>query len=46
LGLAFCKMAATAMQGSIWVEEMPNAGALFRCALPLRLPAKVQVMGD
>ena len=38
LGLAFCKMAASALDGAIWVEDMPNAGALFRCALPLNLP--------
>ena len=42
LGLAFCKMAASAMGGSIWIEEMSNAGALFRCALPLKLPATKQ----
>jgi two-component system sensor histidine kinase/response regulator len=38
LGLAFCKLAAGAMDGAIWVEDAPSAGALFRCALPLRLP--------
>jgi K+-sensing histidine kinase KdpD len=37
LGLAFCKMAASALDGAIWVEDMPRAGALFRCALPLIL---------
>lgn len=42
LGLAFCKMAASAMGGSIWIEDMSNAGALFRCALPLKLPATSQ----
>ncbi len=38
LGLAFCKMALSALQGSIWVEEMPSSGALFRFALPLSPP--------
>ncbi len=38
LGLAFCKMAVEAMQGRIWVENMPKAGALFRFALPLKVP--------
>ena len=36
LGLAFCKMAAEAMHGRIWVEDMPRAGALFRLALPYK----------
>lgn len=38
LGLAFCRLAANAMDGAIWVEDAPNAGALFRCAFPLGLP--------
>jgi signal transduction histidine kinase len=40
LGLAFCKMAVEAMRGRIWVEEMSQAGALFRVALPLPTPLR------
>lgn len=39
LGLAFCRMAAEAMQGRIWVEDMPKAGALFRVAFPYIPPS-------
>jgi signal transduction histidine kinase len=34
LGLTFCRLAVEAQGGSIWVEEAPGGGALFRTVLP------------
>ena len=45
LGLAFCRMAVEAMEGRIWVEDMEQAGALFRFTLPYR-PAKGQSIAN
>jgi signal transduction histidine kinase len=38
LGLAFCKLAVEAHQGSIWVESEPGRGACFSFSLPCRNP--------
>ncbi len=38
LGLAFCKLAVEAHQGSIWVESEPGSGACFSFSLPLTSP--------
>ena len=35
LGLAFCRMAAEAHQGRIWVEDNPPGGSLFVLRLPI-----------
>lgn len=35
LGLAFCKLAIAAHGGTVWVEDRPQGGALFRFTLPL-----------
>jgi len=35
LGLAFCRLAAEAHGGRIWVEESPPRGSVFRVSLPL-----------
>jgi signal transduction histidine kinase len=35
LGLAFCRLAAEAHGGRIWVESIPGHGATFTIALPL-----------
>jgi PAS domain S-box-containing protein len=35
LGLAFCKLAIAAHGGTIWVEDRPEGGALFRFTVPL-----------
>ncbi|MCS6889164.1 MAG: ATP-binding protein, partial [Chloroflexus sp.] len=35
LGLAFCRLAIAAHQGSIWVESEPNRGSAFHFTLPL-----------
>ncbi|HEX6288620.1 MAG TPA: ATP-binding protein, partial [Herpetosiphonaceae bacterium] len=35
LGLAFCKLAIVAHGGTIWVEDRPDGGALFRFTVPL-----------
>jgi signal transduction histidine kinase len=34
LGLTFCRLAVEAHGGTIWVEEAPGGGALFRLVLP------------
>lgn len=34
LGLTFCRLAAEAHGGAVWVEEAPGGGALFRVLLP------------
>jgi len=34
LGLTFCRLATEAHGGTIWVEEAPGGGALFRVLLP------------
>ena len=34
LGLTFCRLAAEAHGGAVWVEEAPGGGALFRLLLP------------
>ena len=34
LGLTFCRLAVEAHGGTIWVEEAPGGGALFRVLLP------------
>ena len=34
IGLAFCKMAAEAHRGKIWVESTQGQGATFRFTLP------------
>lgn len=35
LGLAFCRLAVVAHQGSIWVESEPDRGSAFHFTLPL-----------
>lgn len=35
LGLAFCKLAIAAHGGTIWIEDGPSGGAIFRFTLPL-----------
>jgi signal transduction histidine kinase len=35
LGLAFCKLAVAAHGGTIWVDDGPAGGAVFRFSLPL-----------
>ena len=35
LGLAFCKLAVEAQGGTIWVENAPAGGAIFRFTVPL-----------
>jgi signal transduction histidine kinase len=35
LGLAFCRLAAEAQGGRIWVESEPGQGARFKFALPI-----------
>lgn len=35
LGLAFCRLAAEAHGGQIWVEDAPGGGAVFRFTVPL-----------
>jgi K+-sensing histidine kinase KdpD len=35
LGLAFCKLAVQAHGGTIWVENIPQAGSRFVFSLPL-----------
>ncbi len=35
LGLAFCKLVIVAHGGTIWVEDRPGGGALFRFTLPV-----------
>lgn len=34
LGLTFCRLAVEAHGGTIWVEDAPNGGAVFRTLLP------------
>jgi signal transduction histidine kinase len=34
LGLTFCRLAAEAHGGAIWIEEAPGGGALFRVLVP------------
>jgi len=34
LGLTFCRLAVEAHGGTIWVDEAPSGGALFRALLP------------
>ena len=34
LGLTFCRLATEAHGGTIWVEDAPGGGALFRVLLP------------
>ena len=34
LGLTFCRLATEAHGGTIWVDEAPGGGALFRVLLP------------
>jgi len=38
LGLTFCRLAAESHGGTIWVEEAPEGGALFRVILPAHEP--------
>lgn len=40
LGLAFCKMAVEAHDGSIWVESEPGKGSCFTFSLPNALKAE------
>jgi len=35
LGLAFCRLAVEAHGGQVWVEDAPDAGAVFRFTVPL-----------
>ncbi|MFN3373095.1 MAG: ATP-binding protein, partial [Chloroflexus sp.] len=35
LGLAFCRLAVSAHQGTIWVESEPHRGSAFHITLPL-----------
>ena len=35
LGLAFCRLAVEAHGGSIWVEDHPEQGAVFKFSLPV-----------
>jgi K+-sensing histidine kinase KdpD len=35
LGLAFCRLAVEAHDGHIWVENLPESGAVFTFTLPL-----------
>jgi two-component system sensor histidine kinase/response regulator len=39
LGLTFCRLAVEAHGGTIWVEEAPGGGALFRVLLPASEPS-------
>ena len=41
LGLTFCRLAVEAHGGSIWIEDAPGGGALFRVLLPAVDPAGV-----
>jgi signal transduction histidine kinase len=34
LGLTFCRLAVEAHGGTIWVDDAPGGGALFRALLP------------
>jgi signal transduction histidine kinase len=34
LGLTFCRLAVEAHGGTIWVDDSPGGGALFRALLP------------
>jgi len=39
LGLTFCRLATEAHGGTIWVDEAPGGGALFRVLLPAHEPS-------
>ena len=39
IGLSFCKLAAEAMKGKIWVEDRPGGGSVFILELPVTQPA-------
>jgi signal transduction histidine kinase len=36
LGLTFCRLAVEAHGGTIWVDDAPGGGAMFRVLLPAR----------
>jgi signal transduction histidine kinase len=40
LGLTFCQLAVEAHGGTIWAEEAPGGGALFRVVLPVAKPVQ------
>jgi len=42
LGLTFCRLAVEAHGGSVWIEDAPGGGALFRVLLPAADPAGVE----
>lgn len=46
LGLAFCKLAAKAHGGDIWVEPSAPTGSVFRLRLPRRAGASTQTSGS
>ena len=43
LGLAFCRLAVEAHGGHIWVDNLPDSGAIFTVALPLEPVATAAV---
>ena len=43
LGLTFCRLAVEAHGGTIWVDDAPGGGALFRALLPATEADQVRV---